>query len=205
MAKSRNKNKATHSGSCQCCGAQQKLPGDILSKHGYTVEYGWFSGVCKGSGHKPFEVSCELIERFILMAEEHKAHLEIEKAKWSQPATEDMCWVSVYTKVSYGVSTRTWEYAPAFEREMVSSSDPTYHWQQYFAFPSTSKLQKISAPYGSEDQTLRAACNAYNRNYVGQVIQPALDKVTEYIRWQRERVANWQPHPEKLQLLKEVK
>ena len=30
--------KATHIGTCQCCGSQQKLPSGVLSNHGYTEE-----------------------------------------------------------------------------------------------------------------------------------------------------------------------
>jgi len=54
--------KATHNGECQLCGRQQKLPSDVLSKHGYTVEWGFFNGTCPGSGHKSFELSCDLID-----------------------------------------------------------------------------------------------------------------------------------------------
>ena len=32
-------------GNCQCCGKEQAVVGGLMSKHGYTVENGWFSGV----------------------------------------------------------------------------------------------------------------------------------------------------------------
>lgn len=47
--KKTNANKATHSGECQCCGRKQKLPKGRLSNHGYTVEWGFFSGTCFGA------------------------------------------------------------------------------------------------------------------------------------------------------------
>ena len=56
---------ATHEGSCQICGRQQKLPGNVLSKHGYTTRWGFFSGVCPGASYEPFEVSCDLIARYV--------------------------------------------------------------------------------------------------------------------------------------------
>ena len=37
------------------------LPGGVLSKHGYTVQWGFFSGVCNGAGHLPFEQSKDAI------------------------------------------------------------------------------------------------------------------------------------------------
>ena len=47
---------ATHNGTCQICGSLQALPGGVLSKHGYTVEHGWFEGVCPGAKHAPLEL-----------------------------------------------------------------------------------------------------------------------------------------------------
>lgn len=58
-------NKATHSGHCQACGRLQKLPNGKLSKHGYTVEHGFFSGVCRGTNYLPFEQSCDQVRRYI--------------------------------------------------------------------------------------------------------------------------------------------
>lgn len=42
-------------GHCQCCGRQQAVQGGLMSKHGYTVEHGWFQGVCSGNRYKPME------------------------------------------------------------------------------------------------------------------------------------------------------
>jgi hypothetical protein len=57
--------KATAKGTCQICGATQKLPGNVLAKHGYTKEWGYFKGTCHGSSELPLQVSCELIKSFI--------------------------------------------------------------------------------------------------------------------------------------------
>lgn len=192
--------KATHSGSCQCCGSQQKLPNDRLSKHGYTVEYGWFNGVCRGAGHEPFEVSCKLIETFIKQAEEHKASIEAQIKKWNRTASEDACWIHAYRKTErFGISRYVWEYVPAFERQRVSS-DGDYKWNEFYVLPASQKLSRLDA-YGS-DKNLRQTCTEANRRYVKATLVPALAQVTQYIAWQRERVANWQPHPEKLVAVK---
>jgi hypothetical protein len=43
-------------GNCQCCGRQQAVLGTgRISKHGYTVENHWFSGVCSGEHHAPLQ------------------------------------------------------------------------------------------------------------------------------------------------------
>ncbi len=47
--------KATHNGTCQCCGRVQAIQNGGLAKHGYTVDYGFFNGTCSGSGQLPLE------------------------------------------------------------------------------------------------------------------------------------------------------
>lgn len=59
------KNKATHRGTCQACGRLQCVPSNLLAKHGYTVDWGFFNGVCTGSDRKPLEVEKTLTESII--------------------------------------------------------------------------------------------------------------------------------------------
>ncbi len=48
--------KATHNGTCQACGRTQAVRANgRLAKHGYTVDYGYFSGTCSGSDKLPLE------------------------------------------------------------------------------------------------------------------------------------------------------
>ena len=44
-------------GNCPCCGNDQAVVRGNLSKHGYTVDNGWFNGVCSGDHHEPIQVS----------------------------------------------------------------------------------------------------------------------------------------------------
>jgi hypothetical protein len=58
--------KATqYRGHCQCCGNQQAVVGPFMSKHGYTVKYGWFMGVCGGDRQVPIEVSRDYTDKII--------------------------------------------------------------------------------------------------------------------------------------------
>jgi len=43
-------------GNCQCCSRQQAVVKGKMSKHGYTVDHGWFNGVCLGNNHSPMQV-----------------------------------------------------------------------------------------------------------------------------------------------------
>ncbi len=55
-------NKATHNGTCQVCGRQQARRPNGLAQHGYTVDYGYFQGVCHGSANLPIEESTLLLD-----------------------------------------------------------------------------------------------------------------------------------------------
>ena len=52
-------------GHCQCCGNLQAVPTAHMSKHGYTVKGGWFSGVCSGQNYAPIEVSRETADKIV--------------------------------------------------------------------------------------------------------------------------------------------
>ena len=52
-------------GNCQCCGRQQAVVGGMMSKHGYTVDHGWFSGVCSGRKYAPLQVSRERTDSLV--------------------------------------------------------------------------------------------------------------------------------------------
>lgn len=57
--------KATHSGTCQCCGRQQavKLSTGKLAKHGYTKDLGFFNGTCYGADELPLEHDATILDR----------------------------------------------------------------------------------------------------------------------------------------------
>lgn len=52
-------------GICQCCGRQQAVVRGNMSKHGYTVENGWFRGVCSGDMHKPVEKDRSVLDAVV--------------------------------------------------------------------------------------------------------------------------------------------
>src|SRR4051812_45222720 len=88
--------KATHAGHCQVCGHLQRLPGDRLSKHGYTVQLGCFQGTCFGSEHLPFQKDISLIERAIEQATQHQSRLEKRITFLRMPAETPLCYISAW-------------------------------------------------------------------------------------------------------------
>jgi hypothetical protein len=51
-------------GNCQCCGRQQAVNGR-MAKHGYTVDGGWFNGVCTGANHKPMQEDRTVTDKIV--------------------------------------------------------------------------------------------------------------------------------------------
>lgn len=65
----------THTGNCQACGREHAIDivhGD-MAKHGYTVDWGSFNGVCPGSDCKPAQVSVDFTHVIIKQCME-RAH-----------------------------------------------------------------------------------------------------------------------------------
>lgn len=62
----------THRGHCQACGRVQAVDtaNNLLAKHGYTVDFGYFDGVCTGSDRKPLEVDKSFSEATIVRISE---------------------------------------------------------------------------------------------------------------------------------------
>lgn len=51
-----NAKKTQTRGNCPCCGRDQAvLASGVMSKHGYTVDHGWFNGVCSGDRYAPMQ------------------------------------------------------------------------------------------------------------------------------------------------------
>lgn len=64
-------------GNCPCCGREQAvLSSGLMSKHGYTVEDGWFNGVCHGDRHAPMQVQREVTDAIVAQVREEAAALE---------------------------------------------------------------------------------------------------------------------------------
>ena len=68
----------THTGTCQLCGREHAVneKTGAIAKHGYTVDYGFFSGTCRGAGCQPLQISREYLDTNIERWEE-RANLDL--------------------------------------------------------------------------------------------------------------------------------
>jgi len=197
--------KATHDGTCQVCGSFQKLPGNVLSKHGYTKEWGFFNGVCWGAGHKPFEVSKDLIEQAIARATENLEETRKESAelKAGKLAEGNKAFAHVYHE-SMSRRTRSgysWDLVTVLAEDKTSTSDPDFKWTKYYYETENARRQRMEAHeihngyYGehSEPHSLDTVRVSMNVKYAESVLDKRASQLVDYINWQRERIKDWKP------------
>ena len=176
----RHSRKATHGGTCQCCGSFRKLPYGEISKHGYTRRSGWFEGVCPGAHELPFEVSCGLVVKFVEIARKRLVDLEgcIEQA-----LSGDTLYTTTYLPGKGAVRGRE-VFVPA---TLHAASVPTVTRIvfQGRGYPT----EQVETIYGKTvaqvEQDLRQRRADSYRKHVADV--------QEYIAWQEKRLREWSP------------
>ena len=186
----RDKNsKAIHRGHCQVCGACQKLPGDVLAKHGYTTRCGFFEGVCLGSGHLPFEQDTTLIEDAIFRARVKAETLRAEAERTRSQGDPADCWYhayfagnrrgeSGYRWIKTKIDTPTDARVPRLSYWHPGDSRPA-RWEQ-------------AGYYGTG--AAEVAARYFNGLFADDLERQA-QNVDTYIAWQEGRIRDWTPQP----------
>lgn len=73
--------KATHNGTCQVCARVQADTPNGLAKHGYTTQWGYFNGTCRGSDNAPIEQSTTILDRTVIKLTKLAAELHAVTAE----------------------------------------------------------------------------------------------------------------------------
>jgi hypothetical protein len=174
--------KATHFGTCQLCGRQQKLPGGRLSNHGYTVEWSMFQGICPGSHGLPFEQSIDLIERAITTAENNAHDLRMQ-ADATEQLTETF-WMAEWEPAKFaGRHTIPGRYVWRIYLAEHMSDDGVF----YTDGAGKRKRHALYGPHGKTDTIV--AANAKR----AEAYRKDAEAHTRYAEWQKARIANWKP------------
>lgn len=176
---------ATHTGTCQLCGRRHMLPGGKLAKHGYTLDYGFFSGTCRGSDELPFEQGKSLAEKSLAQAAARRDELLAQADAVSLTGNDDgTVWAYVRRKARDGKSYRTWEKATLTANcRLYTTTDGLSHQTGY---------------YGDANDVVRQMQTAYALHF-----RVAAKQADDYIDWQAARCASWAPAP--LQLVEDEK
>lgn len=187
--------KSRFRGSCQKCGAVQKLPKGVLAKHGYEVaRWGFFNGVCDGSGYKPFEESCVRVEEYVQRAGRYAEELKATIAKLREPATEPKAWLHQYVPATFERrrSAYRWIQVTLIEQQH-QFRDGSGGYSLFGYMKDDGKFEEVRTGYGEERTLLNAATILNQRR--AESLTGTLKEVERYIAWQQERVANWKPAP----------
>ena len=195
---------ATHSGTCQGCGHHQKLPGGKLSLHGYTVQWGFFSGTCDGARELPYELSCDYCKKCIVRATASREAL-LESAKnYRRVITEP---VADHVSINMGYDRRA---CKSIYKHLSNVRIEEVREILHADTPHAYENVKLNVTFEHEGETkvvdLRGNNQTFAHNYQ---IETALDaakalneqsavgcdqraaQMLSYIKWQQERVNNW--------------
>jgi hypothetical protein len=190
--------KATHYGICQVCGSRQKLPKGVLAKHGYSVEYGFFNGVCFGAHHLPFEQSKDLVDQDI-----KRCNAEIQRiSDWAKliRECEDKIWIHEYRAA-------TWERRQSFYvwvEHNVANVEIDHHVKYkngagkndridyYLVGADCSQIYALNE--GPErDELRKKLVIRHMNNQRAQSLEAIIRSLENHITWQEIRIKDWEP------------
>jgi len=192
------KRQATHRGECQICGRAQMLPDGVLSKHGYTVDWGFFNGVCPGAGHRPFEKYFDLLAGAISRAEEWRDGLgsRIEDLQTNtDPETSFGRYYVPYQKAGNGKGGYRYAIVPAASVHESDGRSPVrgngnwvatvidngHEFEAFIAARVDGKTQAQAVLEGNQSRAKKIAAD--------------LAQTEAYIEWQTKRIEDWAPRP----------
>ncbi len=182
--------KATNKGTCQCCGAIQKLPNGKLSKHGYTVDWGMFSGTCQGAGELPFEQSFELIEYFIDLAQKSVTKLLLEVNEVAESVDPTSVWYYKYIKYSGGQY--VWEKRAIILDSVLSENYTRWLWETLET--DNYDVNRGSGGVGNGKSLIEDVVKYENAKYI-KSLKKRVDGILNYIQWQEGRIVDWKEEP----------
>lgn len=187
IGKGKKMTKATHTGTCQICGSHQKLPSGVLSKHGYTVDWGFFNGVCQGAGHAPFEKSTDAIEGVIESVKERL--VLIKEVREDRLENRETLFVTMKLRTRAGTKHRTVELGADQVKinHYNSGLDSDYTESTIDGVWKVAHINTGNAMGKEIADYIQGA----NVEYVEQVTDRRIADMERYIVWQTERVANW--------------
>lgn len=191
---------ATHAGHCQVCGSLQLLPAGRLSKHGYTVALGFFSGTCYGSNELPFEKDKSLVERSIADAGAQRVRIEAEIVELLKPVDGATAWAYCYRPATFERGKRHSSYEwHRVELTLTTRTSGEHTFTDItFVNPIRSAgeraLQTLGRDYSvaGYPKTIADAALAMNARRV-EFLRGQLKSIASYIAHQRDRIKNWAP------------
>ena len=188
-----NRNKATHMGSCQACGSYQKLPNNKLSLHGYDVKWGFFNGICRGSGELPYEQSFGLIEKFIAQAQGDKDAILKNIETLRQPAAAPKGWYHEYRSDTKSRRSGYYWREVEIEQERVEYESSIPGHANFYTVNRYKDYLGNMKKFDTYEytKTVLEVATGMNAKYIEQALMPRVEQLDRYIVWQKQRIAEW--------------
>lgn len=178
------------------------LPNGVLSKHGYTTEWGFFSGICAGAEFLPFEQSTDQISAAMA-----KVESDIEATSKEIAELED-----IFSNRNGGSEALVQIYVNEYRwvKANLEFSEKQYDgWVGYSArYTTVEKFRKRN--YGAETANYSAQIEAYSeaatmpalRHWVcfqntkfAKTLRQTNSSRRSWLSWQKERLSNWSVKP----------
>ena len=187
---------STHKGTCQVCGAVQKIQNNGSSNvfiHGFTKTNGWWNqNECFGSGHKALEVSCDMVENSIARAYDQRDKLR-DQASAQEEETADL--------IAYVPWADKWNDVHWLRGTVVSHQYEVNHYIQdgdvhSFAYqvklPNGEIQERVSSnrDFKTEDECLYT----FREKEINR-LSKIIAEINEYAQHQSEVIDNWVEKP----------
>lgn len=168
-------------GNCQICGREQKAHEHAIAKHGYTLRNGWQQGACYGSGGKPFQVSCDLIEGAIASAHAYieRTNREIDELFASPVSTEGK------NTIIFRQATRNGELAYPMDVTVRQG-------EKKIEAVDNQGVVRVSWGFSSGVQTVEAGQRNLADKWIN-LLQRTIVEAESSIRYMEERLKGWKP------------
>ena len=193
--------KAIYNGECQICGRIQKLPVGQMAKHGYTVDWGFFNGVCSGSNNLPFEQDKSLVDEAIRGATVHQEYLVKRIGELREDTNPAKAYVRFWSSTE-GKYKQSWVDTNTIVKggdPITSSGRHSGQWVAQVTDRAGKTYEAIAAiavlGYCFAIPTAIQAAYQCNARLARDMEQNELYGVTRYIAWQNIRVENWAVKP----------
>lgn len=194
------------------------LPSGLIAKHGYTVaRWGFFNGVCSGSGHLPFEQATDAIEAAVANVQRQICEVAAEigtLADINHPVNDgtnvwDYRYVGaefrgdsgyVWHKVSLSSAVVTYSpdcvlthwYMTPLNPSLVERRGYNYHGDRIVNGVTQKRVENL--PCDQKFETAQQVALFLNASYV-RILEKKNVSRANYVIWQKDRVAKWKPAP----------
>ncbi len=176
-----------------------------MAQHGYTVEFGFFNGVCFGSKKLPFEVDKTVSEQMVRTVDETILRLRKEIASLkSHPLKDGKVWKYEYFRAAgFGRGKRDGGYKWITVEVKLEATE--YGWTAQYLMPEDIhrgvviskggwKRYDVFGMYKSEYPTEFSMLVGLNDSYVRH-LEKNVDELLAYIEDRRQRNAVWKVEP----------